>query len=148
MAKETYNPYGMLPCEADEAHIGWYPVATTQTLAKGDPVILSSGQVAVAAVTSAAHMGVMAEASVLATAGTLVPVYDDPHQEFFIRADGSVAAVEIGYEFDLAGSTGVFVADANASTYNALIFLGVKTGDTSSEIGCHCRVRFHSHQLS
>lgn len=149
MAKETYNPYGFFPAYPDDARIGYYPVATTQTLAKGDPVILSSGQIAVAVSNSSAEVvGVMAEASVSATAGTLVAVYDDPSTEFFARASADASSVAIGSELDLTGTTGAFQVNVAASTQDIVVLLGTKTGDDNSEAGAHLRVKLNKHAFS
>lgn len=54
--------------------VGWFPVATTQTLYRGDLVYLSSGQVTIAGNSQTTVLGIMHEDSILADAGDLVPV--------------------------------------------------------------------------
>jgi len=149
MAKETYNLYGLVPAYPDKAKIEYYPVATTQTLAKGDPVILSSGQIAVAVSNSSAEIcGVMAQASASAAAGTLVAVYDDPDTVFFARASADASGVAIGAELDLAGTTGAFVVNVAGSTQDLFTFMGVKAGDDNSEVGAHLKVKINKHAFA
>lgn len=149
MAKETYNPYGFMPVDPESAHIEYYPVATTQTLAKGDPVILSSGQVAVAVAASSTELlGVMAEDAASLTAGVLVAVYDDPDTVFYGRASADASAVAIGYHADLSGTTGAFVINVAASSQDLFCILGVKAGDTNSEVGAHLKCKIMKHALA
>jgi hypothetical protein len=54
--------------------IAEFPVATAQTLLKGDLVFLSSGQVTIAGASTVSVLGIMAEDSAGAAAGTLVKV--------------------------------------------------------------------------
>lgn len=149
MAKEAYNPYGFIPAEPDKAHIGYYPVATTQTLAKGDVVILSSGQIAVAVAASSTEVcGVMAQDSASAIAGTLVAVYDDPNEIFYGRTNADASSVAAGYYPDLAGTTGIMTLNVSASSQDIFIFLGVKTGDDNSQIGAHIRCKINKHAFA
>jgi hypothetical protein len=148
MAKETYNPYGLIPAYPDDARIEYYPVAASQTIAKGDPVIISSGQIAIATTTSAEICGVAAQASASADAGTLIAIYDDPDTVFFVRADADASSLAIGTHCDLDGSTGAFQLDVAGSTYDILNYLGTKPNDDNSEIGAHLKVRINKHTFA
>lgn len=149
MAKETYNPYGFMPVDPESAHIEYYPVATTQTLAKGDPVILSSGQVAIAVEASSAELlGVMAEDAASLTAAVLVAVYDDPDTVFYARTNADASSVAIGTHADLAGTTGAFTLNVSTSNQDLFCILGTKVGDTNSTVGAHLRVKIMKHALA
>ena len=149
MSKESSNPYGFIPADPSKEQIGYYPVATTQTLAKGDPVILSGGQVAVAVAASSTELlGVIAQDSESATAGTLVAVYDDPSTEFFARTNADASSVAIGYHADLAGTTGAFTLNVSASSQDLFCILGTKVGDTNSTVGAHLRCKIMKHALA
>ncbi len=103
--------------------IRWLPVAATQTLAPGDLVILSNNQIAIATATSAELCGAMAGRSVLADAGTLVPVYADPDEEFVCIADADSSGVGAGDYRDIVGATGAMQMDVGGTTYNVLTAL-------------------------
>jgi len=95
------------------------PVATTQTLVVGDLVVLSSGQVAKAGDSTGTVLGVMAQDSDGATAGTLVSVYIcQPGQVWNATADADASSDVLG------GKT----YDINATTQT------VDVGDSSN--GC------------
>lgn len=148
MAKESYNLYGLHPLSVKEGDIMEFPVATTQTLAAGDPVILSGGQIAVAVQNSSAELcGVMAQDSVLATAGTMVKVYWRPEQLFYGRA-ASASAETIGAAVDLSGTTGTFEIN-NAATSQALFcILGTLPGDTAATDCRNLIVRIVKHAFA
>lgn len=55
--------------------VAQFPVAASQTLSVGDVVVLSSGKVAAAGNGTGRVLGVMAQASSSAAAGTMVSVY-------------------------------------------------------------------------
>jgi len=146
MAKETYNQYGLNPLYPDQARIGYYKVAATQTIKIGDPLILSSGQAAIAVAASSTQLlGVAAQDSTLATANTLIAVYDDPDTVFRGRISASAAAVDAGYLADLVGTTGAFNVNVEASTQDVFIFLGCLPEETNSEVGAYCKVKIRNH---
>lgn len=148
MAKETYNPYGFIPATPD-AKIRMIEVADSQTLAKGDPVILSSGQVAVAVENSSAELaGIIAQDAASLTQGTEVAVWADPNQEFFGRTNADASSVDVGTLMDLDGSTGAFEIDENASSQDLFCHLGAKRGDDDTQAGAHLRVRIAKHAFA
>lgn len=100
-----------------------YKVATGQTIAVGDPVELnSSGLVIVATATSAALVGVAAEACTSAAAGTIIGVYDDPKQLYKGKCDDSTQLLQAvkGDTCDIVGSTGAFLLNLDATSYNVV----------------------------
>lgn len=149
MAKEAYNTYGLRPLYPERSKITKLPVATAQTLAKGDPVILSTGQIAVAVSNSSAEIvGIMAQDAVLLTAGTLVDVYADTQEIFVGRAAADHSSVAIGYQPDLTGTTGAFEVNMAASTQDVFVFLGTLPGDTSSVAGARVMVKICKHAFA
>lgn len=107
------------------------PVATTQTLTVGELVILSSNQVATASASVAAPLGVMAEDSSGATAGTLVKLYPIlPGQVWRATADAAATAAVLGNgTYDINSDGTVDVGDAS----NGAILI-LRTRDSSTDI--------------
>lgn len=100
-----------------------YKVATSQTIAVGDPVELNaSGLVIVGTATSAKLIGVAAEACTSAAAGTVIGVYDDPKQVYKGKCDNSAQAVQaiVGDTVDIVGSTGAFLLNLDATSINVV----------------------------
>jgi len=149
---QAHNRKGFYPVDTSSAKIRKLPVATTQTLARGDMVILSSGQIAIALASSAELCGVMAQDSVLATAAALVEVYADPETVFVGRADAALSlanAFSTYNEIDITGATGAMQLDADASSTNALIIL--EQHDTSEDLtaaGTQWCVKINKHAFA
>lgn len=115
---QTHNRYGAHPVDVASAKIRWLPVAATQTLTKGDFVILSSGLVAIALADSAELVGAIAQDCASLATSTLVPVYADPDTEFEVVADADSSAMVAGDAPGIVGTTGAMmlnVADSNAT---------------------------------
>lgn len=116
------------------------PVATTQTLAKGDPVYLSSGQVTIAASSTGAIFGVMAQDAASLTANTLVKVYAACENNIFEgQCSGTFARSIIGTSVDIEGTTGIFEINENATTELVARIIGWNSND---EVGANTRVQF------
>lgn len=148
MSKETCNRYGFIPANPD-AKILWLPIATGQTLAAGDPVILSSGQVAVAVSNSSTELlGVVAQDCASLTAGTLVPVYHRSECEFIVRASTAPSSATVGTGYDITGTTGAFQLNVGATSQALCCLLGTVPGETTSNAGCLCRVKIVEHALA
>jgi len=146
MAKETYNQYGLRPLYPDQARIGYYKVAATQSIKIGDPLVLTAGQAAIAvAASSTILLGVAAQNSTLAAANTLIAVYDDPDTVFRGRASADASAVQAGYLPDLVGTTGAFNVNVEASAQDVFIFLGCLPEENSSAAGAYCKVKIRLH---
>jgi hypothetical protein len=108
-----------------------FPVAASQTLKVGDLVELSSGQVIKSTGSTALPLGVMAQDSAGATAGTLVRVSPIlPGQVWRAVASAAATSAVLGARrYDITAAQRVDVADsANGS------MLIVKTGKTSSDV--------------
>lgn len=120
--------------------IVWLPVATTQTLAKGDAVTFSSGQITIATSSSGTIAGVMSAPSVLATANTNVPVYvADSNTVFVGQCSGDSAIALIGTSVDIEGTTGIMEVNENATTEKVARVVGLHPSD---DIGTNGRVYF------
>ena len=93
--------------------ISKFPVAATQTLIVGDIVVLSSGQVAKGGNGTGRVLGVMAQISTTASAGTLVDVYvARPNQLWQMVASADATShVLAARTYDLTSAQLVNVAD-------------------------------------
>jgi len=95
------------------------PVAASQTLVKGDALIMSSGQLAKAGAASGEIVGVAAQDSTLAAAGTLIEVYIAmPWQVWRATATAdATSVVRNGTEaYDLTSAQLVDVADTTGGS--------------------------------
>jgi len=139
----TDNPNGFKPAytlSGGPPAVVWMPVATTQTLAKGDAITLSSGQVAISTSTSGTIDGVMAAPSVSATANTLVPVYVANSDTVFEgQCSGSSAVALIGTAVDIEGTTGIMEVNEDATTEVICRIIELHPSDA---VGANGRVRF------
>ncbi|MDX2163042.1 MAG: hypothetical protein SF162_17125 [bacterium] len=108
-----------------------FPVAATQTLKTGDLVELSSGQVIKSTGNAAAPLGVMAQDSASAAAGTRVRVYPIlPGQVWRAFASGSPTSAILGARrYDITNAGLVDLAD---STSGAILI--VKAGRAGNEV--------------
>lgn len=111
-----------------------FPVAATQTLVVGDLVILSSGKVTIAGDSAAAPLGVMAQDSDGASAGTMVKVYPIlPGQVWRATADADatnhVLATSV---YDINATTQTVDVGDNAN--GAIIILALRDSTTDIEI--------------
>mgnify|MGYP000042656951 CR=1 FL=1 len=108
-----------------------FPVATSQTLKVGDLVELSSGLVIKSTGSTAIPLGVMAQDSTSATAGTLVRVSPIvPAQVWRAVASAAATSTLLGARrYDITAAQKVDVAD---STNGSMLI--VKLGKTSSDV--------------
>lgn len=108
-----------------------FPVATTQTLVVGDLVSLSSGQVTKDTASIADVLGIMAQDSDGADAGTMVEVYViNPWQVWKATADAAAtAAVLAGGKYDINAAQTVDIGDST----NGCILIH-KVGDSTTEV--------------
>lgn len=119
-----------------------FPVAATQTLVAGDLVYLSSGQVTVAGASTSTVLGVMAEASSSADAGTMVKVHVAmPGQVWKATADADASShVLAAKTYDINATTQtVDVGDAS----NGCILI-LRTVDSTTDV----RVMFTEFDLA
>ena len=112
------------------------PIAASQTLAAGDAVIWSSGQLVIALANSATLAGVVARNCSGLASDTKVPVWADPNLVFVGRIDDADAITE-GGQADIIGATGVMQIDADGGSTNVLRVLRRfdedETDDTAGE---------------
>ena len=90
------------PLRFDSGKIGLRPVASTQTIAKGDALVWSSGYVAVAANTTEDVYAIAMQDSASATAGTEILVLPVEGVYFEADCDGVVSIADRGTRCDLA----------------------------------------------
>ena len=112
-----------LPVSSGTLRVNAHPVKTGETIAVGDPVrVDTDGLLVCAAAGSASLCGVAAEACTSAAAGTIIGVYDDPKQVYKCKADNAsqVLQAEVGDTCDIAGSTGAFYANLDATSTNVI----------------------------
>jgi hypothetical protein len=138
----TDRPNGFYPVYSLSGNIRTIdvPVATTQTLAAGDAVYLSSGQVTIATSTTGQIWGVMAEPSVTQAANTMVKVYPaDATTVFEGQCSGNSARSLVGTSVDIEGTTGIMEVNEDATTELVVRIIELNPNDT---IGANGRVRF------
>ena len=116
-----------------------YPLASTQTIAIGDAVILNSaGRVEIAVAASSTELlGVAASGCTTSTEGDAIYVWDNPNMLF--EAMASTGALADSYTtrsraacFDLAGTTGEMYVNAALSTEDLFKCIGECAKDPSS----------------
>lgn len=107
------------------------PVAATQTLVRGDALVMSSGRVAKAGAASGVVVGIMAQDSDGAAGGTLVEVdIVTPEQVWEATATADATAVVLNgtLTYDLTAAQLVDVAD---TTGGSLTIVGLKDSVTN-----------------
>lgn len=117
-----------MPVENDR--VNEYLCAASQTIAKGDPVVVNaSGLVEVADASSAAITGIAATAVTSSSSGDAILVYDDPKTVLRGKCDNDSENVQavVGDEVDLIGSTGAFYVNLGASATNLFVVRKVAT---------------------
>lgn len=136
-----------------------YPTAASQTIAKGDPVVINAnGLIEVATAASAALLGVAATPVTASSAGDEILVYNDPKAVFVAKCDNAAENLQatVGDEVDLIGSTGAFFVNLGASTTDVFVVRQIGsyfdplldgTFDTFDD-GTTCVVEINIHQLS
>lgn len=147
MASQGCRPRGARPANPD-AKVRWLKIAGSQTLTKGDFVILSSGLVQIALATSAELCGVVAQDCASLTAGTLVPVWADPSEEFLVIASADASSVTAGSEYDISGATGAMVMNVAASTYDVLVPLRMNPDDAVATAGSEWIAKINKHAFA
>ena len=139
------NPKGFRPANPD-APIREFEEAASQTFARGDAVILSSGKVAIALAASAELLGVAAEPA-SGTTNNKIKVWFDPHTDFIGRTDAA-DSLAVGGPADLIGATGVMQIDANGGSTAVFISTGEVDYDQADAIGKEYFVRIAKHALA
>ena len=116
-----------------------YVVATSQTIAIGDAVILSSNLVQIALSTSGVLLGVAATAVTSAAAGAFIWVWDHPEQLFVGQCSGDSTDAGIGDPCDIEGTTGIMEVNENASTEDVIV---VRQAHPDDSLAANGRVYF------
>jgi len=144
---DTPNGFTLVKSDYGQAVVVHYPVAASQTIAKGDAVILTSGLVNIALSNSAALLGVAANAITtggsVTRADTVAVWVALPGHVFEGQCSGDSAAATLGIQADIEGATGVMEINENASVEDVVQVVGLKSDeDINFSIGTHDRVRF------
>ena len=123
-------------------------LAASQTIAKGDALIISSGLIEIALATSALIWGVAAED---ASSGASITREDDriafypaaPGYIFEGQCSGITSATTVGSQADIEGATGVMEINADASVED-VVLIHALVSDIREEIdiGLNDRVEF------
>jgi len=123
-----------------------FPVAASQTITKGDFVVLASGLIEIAVLTSPQLLGIAAHD--ITTTGsvdrndTLAVTVALPGIVFEGQASGSSTAALIGEACDIEGATGIMEVNENATTEDVLQIIGFRSDeDPNYELGLNDRIR-------
>jgi hypothetical protein len=115
------------------------PLATTQTVTKGDALALSTGQATIAASSSGQIYGVAAESKTTTTSTAQILMYPaTPDNLFEAQCEGTYAASMIGTACDIEGTTGIMEVNEDATTEKVFMIM---EANSESEIGANTRVR-------
>lgn len=116
-------------------------VAASQTIAKGDALIISSGQIQIALSNSSLIEGVAAEAVTTGAGETDSILYYPAYQSyrFDAQCSGTYAASNVGDVVDIEGATGVMEVNENATTEKVFQILGM-VDDGVNVVGENARV--------
>jgi hypothetical protein len=145
---QSNNKYGAWPTDEKRAPITHLPIAASQTLAAGDLVILSSGQIAIAVAGSAELVGVIARDCSSLAANTRVPVYADPDTVFEMIANADSSSVTIGGEYDLVGATGAMMINVGASSTDVFTVVRSNADDNTSNAYARWHVKINKHAFA
>ena len=141
-------PQGFKPVDINGASKSrLHETAASQTIAKGDAVIMNSaGQIEIALSSSGTLLGVAGSAVTSSSAGDDIWVYDDPNQVFEGQCSGTYAITINSTFVDIEGTTGIMEINENASTEKVIQVLHM---DPNSSVGANARVYFNivKHQL-
>ena len=142
------TPNGFRPVRSDsgQSAVVFFSVAASQTIAKGDAVILASGLVEIAVLTSPQLLGVAASAKVTTTvtrADRIAVYVAIPSQTFEGQCSGSSTAALVGTACDIEGATGVMEVNENATTEDVIQITGIRSDeDVTTALGLNDIVRF------
>ena len=130
------GPNGFRAVETDSGQMAVrrYPVAASQTIAKGDAVFLSSGLVTIAVATTPQLLGIAASAvtttaSPVRATDTVMVYVATPGQIFEGQCSGSSTAALLGTSCDIEGTTGIMEINENATTEDVIHIVGWKSDE-------------------
>jgi hypothetical protein len=147
MADQAHNAKGFFPLNPN-APITYFRVAATQTLSKGDAVIISSEKVAIGLAASATLLGVIAQNAVTLAEDTKVGVWADPDTLFVGRQNGATGALGVGQEVDLVGATGAMELDEDASVTDVFKIVEELSADETDAAGKRWIFKINKHDLA
>jgi hypothetical protein len=118
-------------------------VAASQTIAAGDALAVSSGQIIIATATSGAILGVATEAVTVASGatGTIHYVPALSHYVFEGQCSGTFAQSIMYSTVDIEGTTGIMEVNENATTEQVLTIIDLLRTPLNT-IGANSRVEF------
>jgi len=105
-----------------------FKLNSAQTIAPGDPVVLSSGRVSIAATTSEAILGICQETVTSSTEDDDVRVNISPDTIYSCSTSGTLSQGQLGVNCDIDGSTGAFYVDENSTTYGVCNIIAAPDG--------------------
>lgn len=143
------NSFSLSRSDYGQAVVVHYPVAASQTIAKGDAVILTSGLVNIGLAGSGALLGIAAASavtggSVTRTADTIPVWVALPGHVFEGQCEGDSVAATLGATADIIGATGVMEVDENASVEDVIQIVRLRSDydPINYDIGTNDRVEF------
>lgn len=117
-------------------------VATGQTIAEGDAIILASGLIQIALATSPTIYGFAAESVASSAAGaTMKFIPAAPGYIFSGQGSGTPTQAMLGTAVDIEGTTGVMEINENAVVEKVIQLVGVDPGVENS-LGLNARMLF------
>jgi len=141
------NGFSVSSNQYGQAAVIHFPVAASQTIAKGDAVILASGLVQIAVATSPQLLGI-ADAAITTSGSvdrddTVAVVVALPGIVFEGQCSGDSTAALVGTACDIEGATGVMEVNENATTEDVIQVVGLRSDeDPEYTLGTNDRVRF------
>lgn len=151
---QANNQKGLYPLNETNAPLLSMRIAASQTITKGDAVILSSGKIAIGLAGSAELCGVAAETKT--SGGTVadsdrILVWWNSDTIFRVRADGDTSAVTEGTARDIIGATGAMELDADAAATSVLVIVSKEYGGVdfdATAAGHYCFVKINKHAFA
>ena len=137
---------GFIPIGNGAPTLRW-KMAASQTIKKGDPVILASGLVAIAvASSSTAILGFAAESVTSAASGSYyIDIWLATNNAKFKAIASTNVAITNFFTasalcFDLAGTTGAWTVNLAASTQDLFQIVGIPDGIEHGTLGTTCYI--------
>ena len=137
---------GFIPIGNGAPTLRW-KMAASQTIKKGDPVILTGGLVAIAVVAnSIAILGVAAESVTSEASGNYyIDVWLATNNAKFKATESANVAITNFFTasadcFDLAGSTGAWTVNLGASLQDLFQIVGIPDGIEHGTLGTTCYI--------
>lgn len=142
------SPFGLLPVY-DSGSTRNYILAISQTIKRGDPLVLNAGgQVVAGDPTSTGFVGIAAEDKTTGGAATAAIAVWDGVDDVFVIQTGSHALLQadLGDKFDLDGSSGAWLLDLATTTVGQFKIVEFDNRDSIAAYA-RVRVKISRHQL-